>query len=265
MIIKTKLTLGLGFLFVIIFALAVFCSYYVDKMGQESSNILKDNYYSIVYAKNMLSGLDDMKTSVSSTLSNTARNAATSEYYLRLFDAGKSNLENNIRAEGNNITELREKEYVEALRRDYETFLKLSQQMKNVSDNSPIYLSSFLPACEKLRQSINAIYEVNMEAVVRKSQLVKHDASIFVKSMALIGTFCLVTALIYFWYFPLYISTTLSYLSERMQNLLRSSGLAVSIRTNDEAHIMLQAIDLLEDKLSIENKRGLEKEGQVRH
>ena len=42
MTIKTKLTLGLGFLFVIIFTLAGFCSYYVGKLAQESDNILKE-------------------------------------------------------------------------------------------------------------------------------------------------------------------------------------------------------------------------------
>jgi hypothetical protein len=46
MTLKTKLSLGLGFLFLIILTLAAFCSYYVGKLGQESDNILKDNYYS---------------------------------------------------------------------------------------------------------------------------------------------------------------------------------------------------------------------------
>jgi hypothetical protein len=64
MTLKTKLSLGLGFLFIIIFILVGFCSYYVGKLGQESDNILKDNYHSIVYANNMLSGFDEMKTSV---------------------------------------------------------------------------------------------------------------------------------------------------------------------------------------------------------
>ena len=73
MTLKTKLILGLGFLFLIIFTLAGFCSYYVGRLGQESDNILKDNYYSVVYSKNMLSGLDNMKTSITSTMYNKGR------------------------------------------------------------------------------------------------------------------------------------------------------------------------------------------------
>ena len=71
MILKTKLTLGLGFLFLIIFTLAGFCSYYVGRSGLESDNILKNNYKSIVYSKNMISGLDDMIISIGSIIYNT--------------------------------------------------------------------------------------------------------------------------------------------------------------------------------------------------
>jgi hypothetical protein len=95
-----------------------------------------------------------------------------------------------------------------------------------------------------------------MQAVVRKSQLAKHDSSVFIKSMAIIGSICLVLAFGYFWYFPVYISTTLSYLSEKTKNLLKSTGIAFDIKTNDEAYIMLHAIGLLENKLGVKKEDG---------
>ena len=54
MVLKKKLSLGLGFLFFIIFVLAIFCSYYIGKLSQEAGNILKDNYNSLVYSKRPL-------------------------------------------------------------------------------------------------------------------------------------------------------------------------------------------------------------------
>ncbi|HYA15110.1 MAG TPA: hypothetical protein VEF33_12285 [Syntrophales bacterium] len=254
MTLKTKLALGLGFLFLIIFTLAAFCSYYVGKLGRESDNILKDNYYSLVYSRNMLSGLDDMKTSITSTMYYTGRIGTMSGYYVRLFESGRNAFETNLKAENNNITEIHEKEYVETLNRDYDSYLKLCLQMKSRSGGSSVYFNEFLPACDRLKQSINAIYDVNMQAVVRKSELAKRDSSRFINSMAIIGSICLVLALGYFWYFPVYISTTLSFLSERMKNLLTSSGVAFDIKTNDEAYIMLHAIGLLEEKLGV--KKG---------
>ena len=110
MTLKTKLSWGLGFLFLIIFTLVGFCSYYVGRLSQESENILKDNYDSIVYANNMLSGLDDMKTSISSIMYNTNNTVNMSAYRKNLFETGKDLFENNLKKENNNITEIHEKE-----------------------------------------------------------------------------------------------------------------------------------------------------------
>ena len=109
MTLKTKLSLGLGFLFLIIFILIGFCSYYVGILGQESDNILKDNYNSIVYANNMLSGYDEMKTSISSVMNNTNHAGRMSDYYMKLFESGKNLFESNLKEENNNITEINEK------------------------------------------------------------------------------------------------------------------------------------------------------------
>ena len=253
MVLKTKLSLGLGFLFIIIFTLAAFCSYYVGKSAQEADNILKDNYNSIVYSKNMLSAVDDMINSVSSTVFNPIGTGTRSDYYLHLFDSGRNAFEINLKAENNNITEINEKEYVERLNHDYEVYLKLCLQMKNSTRGRSLYFNDFLPACEKLKRSINGIYDINMEAVVRKSQLAKKDADNFKATMALIATICFLLALGYFWYFPFYISNTFSYLANRMKDLLNKIGLAVDIKTKDEAFVILQGINLLENKFGVKN------------
>jgi two-component system, NtrC family, sensor histidine kinase KinB len=254
MTLKTKLILGLGFLFLIIFTLAGFCSYYVGELGRESDNILKDNYYSIVYSKNMLSGLDDMKTSITSTMYNTGRPGTMSDYYVRLFESGRNIFETNLKAENNNITEIHEKEYVETLNQDYDSYVKLCSQMKSGLSGSSVYFDEFMPACERLKKSINAIYDINAQAVVRKSDLVKHDSSRFLNYMAIIGSICLLLAFAYFWYFPVYISTTLSYLSDRMKNLLKNAGITFDMRTNDEAYNILHSINLLETKLGVKKE-----------
>jgi two-component system, NtrC family, sensor histidine kinase KinB len=253
MTLKTKLVLGLGFLFLIIFIVVGFCSYYVGRLGDESDNILKDNYASLVYSRNMLSGLDDMKTAITSTIYGAGK---VSDYYQKFFESGKNLFETNLKAESNNITEIREKEYVEKLKQDYDAYAKLCLQMESGSGGSSLYSHDFLPANDRLKQSINAIYDVNMQAVVRKSEITKRDSSRFLRSMAIAGTICLALALGYFWYFPVYISTTVSYLSQRMRDLLKSSGIALDIQTNDEAYVMLHAINLLENKLGVKGENG---------
>jgi two-component system, NtrC family, sensor histidine kinase KinB len=248
MTLKTKLISGLGFLFLIIFTLVGFCSYYVGTLGQESENILRANYDSLVYTRNMLSGLDDMKTSIPVNMPDAEQIGTVSDYYMRLFESGRNSFETSLKLETGNITEIHEKEYVTRLNSEYDSFLKLCNQIKNGSAGKSVYVNDFLPACERLKQYINAIYDVNMEAVVRKSQLAKSSSSRFVNSMAVIGTICVLLAFVYLWYFPFYISTTMSYLSERMKNLLKNRGLALDIKTDDEAVVILHGINLLENR-----------------
>jgi hypothetical protein len=69
--------------------------------------------------------------------------------------------------------------------------------------------------------------------------------------MGMIGIICLLLAFAYLWYFPFYISTSLSYLSERMIKLIKDSGMTLEIKTNDEDAIILQGMNLLSNKLGI--------------
>ncbi|MGZ5467785.1 MAG: hypothetical protein ACXW2H_01455, partial [Candidatus Aminicenantales bacterium] len=98
MTLKRKLSLGLGFLFLIIFALAIVCSYYVGQLSRDAENILKDNYTSLVFSKNMIAALEDTRTAISSIVFNPAEDQKTSDYYMRLFEAGRTDFENNLKS-----------------------------------------------------------------------------------------------------------------------------------------------------------------------
>ncbi len=250
MLLKTKLSLGLGFLFVIIFALAIFFSYSIGKLSQESDNILKDNYNSIIYSKNMISAMDDIRDSVISGILNPKDNKLT-EYYTRLFNSGKNDFEINLKAENNNITEIHENEYVDTLNKNYEIFLNLCVLIKKESNINPQYFNEFQSVYEELRHSINDINDVNMQAVVRKNQTVKNESNKIIMIMAVVGSFCVILAFGYFWYFPFYISNSISYLSDKMKELLAKMGIVFDIKTNDETFVILHSINLLDNKFSL--------------
>jgi hypothetical protein len=255
MVLKVKLSLGLGFLFFIIFALAFFCSYYVSKLSSEAESILKDNYDSIVYSRNMISALDDMRTSISSSIFNPNEDKKIPGYYLQLFESGRAEFKKNLNAERNNITEIHEKEYVGALNSNYDTFLALCDRIRKGSGNTSMYFNEVLPCYEKLKQSIHSINDINMQAVVRKSQMTKHDSANVINYMAIAASLCIILAFGYLWYFPFYVSNTISYLSNRMTELLKKAGVESDIITDDETHVLLQSIKLLEKKLDAESHK----------
>jgi NtrC-family two-component system sensor histidine kinase KinB len=251
MVLKTKLSLGLGLLFLIILALAGFCSYHVERLARDAENILKDNYNSLVYSKNMFSALDDMRTSVSVSAFNPSGAGIGSDYYREMFESGRTAFEANLKAENGNITEIDEKGYVERLNRSYEVYLALCLRMRSDAARGSVYFTDLLPAYEDMKQSIGAISDINMQAVARKSQLARRDSAHFVTSMAVVGAFCILLAFGYFWYFPFYVSNTMSYLATRMRALLKHTGGTLDLDTNDEAYVILQAINVLENKLGV--------------
>ena len=87
--IKTKLSLGLTFLFVVVVLLYGLGTYYIYKLSGEAKHITKDNYESLVYAKNMMRALDEMAIDKKSSVTK---------------------FENNLKEQERNITEREERE-----------------------------------------------------------------------------------------------------------------------------------------------------------
>jgi hypothetical protein len=255
MTLKKKLALGLGFLFLIIFVLVIFYSYHIGTLSQDAENILKDNYYSLVFSKNMISALEDMRTAISSIVFNSTDDKKTSDYYLKLFESGKAEFETNLKSEDSNITEIHEREKVATIDQGYVLYKDLCLRMVKGEGVRALYFNEYQPAFEKLRHAINDINDLNMQAVERKSQMAERDSARIIYLMAGIGTFCLFLAFVYFWYFPHYISSSIAYLSDRMKGLLKKSDIVLDIKTNDEAFIILQGINLLENKLDGKEKK----------
>ena len=255
MSLRTKLTVGLSFLFFIIFALAIYSSFDIQGLSRDAEKIIKDNYDSLVYCKNMLVALDDMRTGISSMVFGSNQ-IKLSDYYSHLFETSKSTFESSLSDEKSNITEIGEKDYVEELTNNYNLYLNLSLQILRKGATSGLYFDDFLPAYASARQAVIKINDLNMQAIQRKSLSTKHNAGNMVDAMAVVGAICMLLAFFYFWYFPFYISNTTAYLAKRMKELLEKNGIEMKVGTKDESFVLLQSINLLDQKLA--KMKGLE-------
>jgi two-component system, NtrC family, sensor histidine kinase KinB len=249
MTLKKKLILGLGFLFLIIFGLAIVSSYEIGELSRDAENILKDNYKSLVYSRNMLAALEETRTAVSGIVFDPVADGRPSEDRLKLFETGKAEFERNLALENGNITEVHEGEFVAEVNREYALYAGLCLRLIEGEGGRALYFGEYQPALDKLTRDIQAINDLNMQAVERKSRTAKEDSVRIIRLVALIGVFGLILAFGYFWYFPFYVSNSIAYLAEKMKALLDKSGIPLDIRTNDEAFILLQGITLLENKL----------------
>ena len=97
--IRTRFTLGMIFLFIIILVLSVFSGYYINKLSNKTSAILKENYLSVVYAREMSDGIMNINQELT-TCFLTKRNPDSLKISKNL-----SSIDQFLVSEKNNITE----------------------------------------------------------------------------------------------------------------------------------------------------------------
>ena len=156
--IKTKLNLGVGLLFLMIIILSLVAAFYIFSIKKDTENILKANYNTLEYSRNMLLSLDEINVD--------------EEKAIVVFE---TNLKNQI----DNITEVGEEKATYNLQKSF-NLLK-----KNRSDGT---LKS------QIRQDIFEIMKLNMIAIKQKSDIAKHTAETANLWIAVTGTLCFLIA-----------------------------------------------------------------------
>jgi PAS domain S-box-containing protein len=156
--IKTKLNLGVGLLFLMIIILSLVAAFYIFSIKKDTENILKANYNTLEYSRNMLLSLDEINID--------------EEKAIVVF---KTNLRKQIA----NITEIGEDKVTYNLQKSFD-FLK-----KNRTDEA---------AKSQIRQDIFEIMKLNMLAIKVKSDIAKHTAETANLWIAITGTLCFLIA-----------------------------------------------------------------------
>jgi PAS domain S-box-containing protein len=156
--IKTKLNLGVGLLFLMIIILSLVASFYIFSIKKDTENILRANYNTLEYSRNMLLALDEI--------------SIDEEKAIAVF-------ERNLKKQIANITEIGEDKVTYNLQRSFD-FLE-----KNTTDEA---------AKSQIRQDIFEIMKLNMMAIKVKSDIAKHTAGTANLWIAVTGTLCFLIA-----------------------------------------------------------------------
>lgn len=156
--IKTKLNLGVGLLFILIIILSLVSAFYIFSIKKDTQNILKANYITLEYSRNMLSSLDKI--------------SIDEEKAMLLFE---TNLEKQLA----NITEVGEDTATYDLQKNFELL------MKNRTDEK---------IKAQIRQNIFEIMKLNMKAIKAKSDTAKETAETANLWIAIVGTLCFLIA-----------------------------------------------------------------------
>jgi len=209
---KTKITLGVLFLYIMLLVVSILGYYYLNRLNEKAKFILKDNYESLEYSKNMLVALEDLP----------AHRAAA----MQTFSV-------NLRKQQANVTERGEKDATEAVARIFELFKK----------DSTIEIGA-------IKKNIYTIMDLNMAAIVGKNERVKKTADNALLYIAIISGLCFVLGFTFVYNFPGYIANPIDALTQGIKDIANKQyGKRLYFKSGDEFGDLAAAFNTMAQRL----------------
>ena len=219
--IKTKLTLGVGLLFILIILLSIVGAFNINALKSDTENILKANYNSLLYSRNILSVLNN-----------------PSEKTIQV-------IEDNLKKQENNATEIGELEANLELRNNFEAY-------KKSNSNSSAQLA--------IQENLFQIMDMNMQAIQRKSEVAKTTADKAVFWIVVTGTICFLIAFILLVNLPSNIANPIKELTESIKQIAaKNYSKRVHFESHSEFGELAKSFNSMAEKLEEYNNSNLAK------
>ena len=180
--IKTKLTLGVGLLFLMIIILSLVAARYINVLKNDTENILVDNYNTLEYSRNMLMALDQAQQSTKALLA----------------------FEDNLNKQRQNVTEIGEREATDAISDHLIQLKKTPSEMR---------------LHQVIRKDITELMRLNMEAIQRKSEIAQETARSANLWIVMTGTLCFLFAFTLLVNLPSNIANPIKELTESIKEI----------------------------------------------
>ncbi|GAA5098553.1 ATP-binding protein [Chryseobacterium ginsengisoli] len=211
--IKTKLTLGVGLLFVLIVLLSVIGSVYINKLKSDTEKILTANYNSIEFSKNMLLALDKIETDSAVAIKDFKKNSILQE---------------------KNLTEFGEKEATQNLNLHFKSYLQQPSDEK-----------------EKLiREDLVTIMSLNMKGIERKSDIAIITAENATFWIATLGTICFLIAVTLLFNLPQTIAEPINQLTFSIRQIANKNyNERVHFKGSEEFNDLANSFNIMAEKL----------------
>lgn len=221
---KTKLTLGVGLLFLLIVLMSVIGSVYINKLKSDTEKILTANYNSLEFSKNMLLALDKISTDSAIAVNDFQKNNKLQE---------------------KNLTEFGEKEATQSLNLHFNSYLKQAS-----------------PAKEKLiREDLAKIMSLNMKGIERKSDIAiitAENATFWIVSL---GTVCFLIAFTLLFNLPQTIAEPINQLTFSIRQIAaKNYSERVHFKGSEEFNSLADSFNTMAEKLQEYESSSLSKQ-----
>ena len=210
---KTKLSIGLVFLFVVILLFGILGILSINRLGSDTASVLKNNHESLLYCNNMLKALETIKI----------RKDA-----VQLF-------EENLVKQENNITEQGEKEATQELRKNFKELVV-----------NPLDSSNY----PEIRQSLIRIQDLNELAILRKNEAVQQTSSSAKFWLTVIFTILTLISFTFIFNLPAVLSKPIQSLAEGIKEIANKNyRKRIFLKQGDEFGDLANAFNSMAERL----------------
>jgi len=210
---KTKLSLGLSFLFTVILVFGILGIFYINRLSNDAAKVLKNNHESLVFCNNMLKALEDIP-----------HNAE-----------GKKIFDENLKKQEANITEPGEQEATKEVRQNFTELLAAPAD----SSNYP-----------QIRMGLQIINDLNQNAILKKNSVVQKTASDAKLWLTIIFTVLFLITLTFIINFPSILSNPITKLTEGIVEIAgKNYSKRIYLKQKDEFGELANAFNSMAEKL----------------
>ncbi len=214
-------------------------NHYLKLQTEISISLMRDNYRTMKYTREMTSGLND----IVSTLS--LRDGSLTFRRTNLRKAfGK--FERFLDLQEKNITETGESAVTQQLRETYDGFKELAWSLQNKKELSPgVYIQTL--NIQKLLKNVNKINEEAIKKKTDKAKKVSDRISFYTIVLILVFFVFMVFS---FFYFPDYIADPIRNLTENIREIAKKDySRRIEVNYNDEFGVMADSFNIMAEKL----------------
>jgi len=248
--IRTRFTLGMIFLFIIILVLSVFSGYYMNKLSNKTSAILKENYLSVVYAREISEGIMNINQEITTCfLTSRKPDSLKISKYL-------SSINQSLGSEKNNITEPGEDKLVSDIETGYieyqDSVLKMIKSSNSAS--GILYLQNKAGA---LYQQLLLLSQMNGRALEVKTDDAKATSKSALTQMTVLATLCFLIGMSFTFSFASYFNQRFFQLYNGIKEIVSSNyDQRLFFDGKDEFHEISLLLNEMAEKLK-KNKQKM--------
>lgn len=247
--IRTKFSLGMLFIFIIILVLLGFSALSLMNLSGKTKAILSENHVSVVYARDMTGNLINLNQEMSGcfvTGKNVDTNLVKNEF---------NGLDKTIGLELNNITEVGEDALARNIKREINEYHELFNQFILASGQSDTFLL-LQKKFASLYRNLEILSKMNEKAIEVKTEDAKSSAKKASAQMTVIGSLCFLITLSFIYSFASYFNERFSQLYEGIKEIVSSNyGQRLYFEGTDEFYEISLLFNEMAEKLEGQSKK----------